>query len=181
MALEEIISSCLCIQNCSENNNCQCVNMNNDLFDMPDVNSNDAEIIAKGHSVLTSALRTLRLSKSSNQFALNTDVQILVEEKCRPTITLREVADHDCIDDCWIILYDRVYNVTEFLNQVTICQTNENSIWNVQKWFRFYNQTEICFCFVAFSIQEELILYLNTLAEMQASHFGVTHVMHWCH
>lgn len=32
-----------------------------------------------------------------------------------PEITLNEVADHDQINDCWIVLYDRVYDVTKFL------------------------------------------------------------------
>ncbi|XP_044743884.1 cytochrome b5, seed isoform-like [Chrysoperla carnea] len=30
-------------------------------------------------------------------------------------ITMEEVLWHDNAEDCWIILYDRVYNITEFL------------------------------------------------------------------
>lgn len=33
-------------------------------------------------------------------------------------ITLKEVADHDCADDCWMIIYDRVYELTRFLKEV---------------------------------------------------------------
>ncbi|XP_055836433.1 uncharacterized protein LOC129905084 [Episyrphus balteatus] len=32
-----------------------------------------------------------------------------------PEINLQEVANHDHIHDCWIVLYDRVYDVTKFL------------------------------------------------------------------
>lgn len=33
----------------------------------------------------------------------------------RKQITLDEVAYHDTITDCWIVLYDRVYDITDFL------------------------------------------------------------------
>ncbi|XP_055917993.1 uncharacterized protein LOC129950174 [Eupeodes corollae] len=32
-----------------------------------------------------------------------------------PEISLQEVSNHDDINDCWIVLYDRVYDVTKFL------------------------------------------------------------------
>lgn len=34
-------------------------------------------------------------------------------------ISLEEVADHDCADDCWMIIYDRVYELTRFLKEVS--------------------------------------------------------------
>lgn len=34
-------------------------------------------------------------------------------------ISLDEVLYHDSSDDCWIIIYDRVYDVTDFLRQVS--------------------------------------------------------------
>jgi cytochrome b involved in lipid metabolism len=64
---------------------------------------------------LTMALRTLRLSKS-NLYATN---ESDVKDKCRRIISLAEVGDHDTVDDCWIVLYDRVYDVTQFLDTVS--------------------------------------------------------------
>lgn len=85
-----------------------------------EVKVNETEIIAiVGQKVLGNALRSLRWSKS-NRSLLNNDEDILNEEKCRPIISLKEVADHDSYDDCWIVLYDRVYDVTDFLNEVNI-------------------------------------------------------------
>jgi Cytochrome b5-like Heme/Steroid binding domain len=39
-------------------------------------------------------------------------------------ISLEEVLDHDTCDDCWVIIYDRVYDITPFLDLVSsiICQ-----------------------------------------------------------
>ncbi|KAG7311329.1 hypothetical protein JYU34_002367 [Plutella xylostella] len=32
-------------------------------------------------------------------------------------ITLAEVACHDTYNDCWVVIYDRVYNITGFFNE----------------------------------------------------------------
>lgn len=34
-------------------------------------------------------------------------------------ISLEEVKHHDCYEDCWIIIYDRVYDITKFLHHVS--------------------------------------------------------------
>ncbi|XP_043193145.1 cytochrome b5 type B-like [Amphibalanus amphitrite] len=34
----------------------------------------------------------------------------------QPTYTLNEVSEHCWADDCWLVLYDRVYDVTRFLS-----------------------------------------------------------------
>lgn len=54
---------------------------------------------------------------------------IKVEEikKVRAQYSLKEVANHDSWDDCWIIIYDRVYDVTKFLGLV------RKKIWSVSK------------------------------------------------
>lgn len=77
------------------------------------------EISTVGEDMVTMALRTLRLKKSSPFSQTNSETVVLNEEKCRRIYSLSEVADHDSYNDCWIVLYDRVYDVTNFLNQVT--------------------------------------------------------------
>lgn len=83
------------------------------------VDNKKLEVSGESESMVTMALRTLRLNKSTS-FAQKDTETVLTEEKCRRIYSLSDVADHDNYNDCWIVLYDRVYNVTEFLNQVTI-------------------------------------------------------------
>lgn len=41
-------------------------------------------------------------------------------KKIRVQYSLKEVACHDSWDDCWVIIYDRVYDITKFLELVRI-------------------------------------------------------------
>lgn len=84
-----------------------------------EISNSVISVIAKGQSMLTKALQTLRWSETKT-FSVNCDEIIPNQENCRPIITLKEVATHDTYDDCWIILYDRVYDVTQFLNEVNV-------------------------------------------------------------
>lgn len=43
-----------------------------------------------------------------------------VSSPAERTITLSEVAWHDTYSDCWVIIYDRVYDITDFLDEVHI-------------------------------------------------------------
>lgn len=85
-------------------------------------NSSNNSIVKGQVEHLVTALRTLRWSKSKTFISNHNDetAMVLNHEKCRPIITLKEVAEHDSYGDCWIILYDRVYDVTTFLNEVNI-------------------------------------------------------------
>ncbi|XP_037711206.1 acyl-CoA 6-desaturase [Drosophila subpulchrella] len=74
-------------------------------------------IAYKMSSALTNLLQSLRIvplghGKSSNQV-------VVVKERLKvedlPEISLEEVAQHDSFDDCWVVIYDRVYDVTHFL------------------------------------------------------------------
>lgn len=56
-----------------------------------------------------------RRSSSSTNFP--DIVQSSPEERI---ILLKEVSVHDHAKDCWIIIYDRVYDVTDFLDEVII-------------------------------------------------------------
>jgi len=40
-------------------------------------------------------------------------------DKTLKHITLEEVSEHDSREDCWIVIYDRVYDVTSFLDRVS--------------------------------------------------------------
>lgn len=82
------------------------------------MDNKQSEISADEESAVTMALRTLRLKKSTSISQKDSET-VLNAEKCRPIYSLSEVANHDNNKDCWIVLYDRVYNVTSFLNQVT--------------------------------------------------------------
>lgn len=76
------------------------------------------EASTDSEDMVTMALRTLRLKKST-PISQKVNETVLDEEKCRRIYSLSEVAEHDSYNDCWIVLYDRVYNVTEFITQVT--------------------------------------------------------------
>lgn len=40
-----------------------------------------------------------------------------LEEKQLPEFTLRQVSRHNSRRDCWIVIFDKVYDVTNFLNE----------------------------------------------------------------
>lgn len=80
------------------------------------------ETKAKGRSVLTTALKLLQFKEIEFTIAeavSNTPNQ-LNEPISRRIIDLNEVAEHTSEYDCWIVLYDRVYDVTKFLYEVII-------------------------------------------------------------
>lgn len=35
------------------------------------------------------------------------------------TITLAEVSQHDTPRDCWVVIYDRVFDISDFLDEVS--------------------------------------------------------------
>ena len=53
-----------------------------------------------------------------------------------PLISLRDVQEHCYEDDAWMVFYDRVYNVTDFLIQVSF---NEPKIFSILFYFIYYN------------------------------------------
>lgn len=88
-----------------------------------ETNSSNNSIVKGQVEHLVTALRTLRWRSKSKTLISNQNdetTMVLNNEKCRPIITLKEVGEHDSYDNCWIILYDRVYDVTKFLNEVNI-------------------------------------------------------------
>lgn len=96
---------------------------------------NHIEIQPKEHGVLATALRSLQLNEIDFTIAAKAvtgkEAEVC-DKKTRAVIRLDEVADHATEDDCWIVLYDRVYDVTNFLHEVTIwinciLETNKNT------------------------------------------------------
>lgn len=106
-----------CIINISEIK-CQCVENLNELA--TDSSNKKFEIIAKDQNVINSALLSLQLNKLTSITETDDSEKVESLDICRPIISLREVFEHDNYDDCWIVLYDRVYDVTQFLNQVIL-------------------------------------------------------------
>ncbi|CAD7079702.1 unnamed protein product [Hermetia illucens] len=62
------------------------------------------------NDILSIALRALRLDKIPVKSTPGEKYNGLAE------ISLEEVAEHDNIEDCWVVIYDRVYDVTKFLD-----------------------------------------------------------------
>lgn len=72
-------------------------------------------IVEDNSSIIDIAIATLRrLSKT----LLTT--KIFKKGSGLQEITLREVAQHDDASSCWIIIYDRVYDITQFLDSVSM-------------------------------------------------------------
>lgn len=63
-------------------------------------------------TILQLAMTALRLSKAPSADGNN---NVGHQQRVRKQITLSEVSYHDSYDDCWIVLYDRVYDITSFL------------------------------------------------------------------
>lgn len=80
-------------------------------------------------SFLSLAMTALRLTNSA--------VPQILLTKHRKTITLDEVSNHDSSSSCWIIIYDRVYDVTEFLKNVSFSFIIYKTVfsWNLLKFW----------------------------------------------
>lgn len=62
---------------------------------------------------LTNTIRSLFFSPTSSP-----GKESEIDKKLKH-ISLKEVLDHDMYDDCWVIIYDRVYDITQFLHSVS--------------------------------------------------------------
>lgn len=74
-------------------------------------------------SSLASLLQALRIKPTQSKvtaphksFPPNQNSNIVGLPSGLLEITLDEVSQHDMCHDCWIVIYDRVYDVTNFLN-----------------------------------------------------------------
>lgn len=93
---------------------------------MTAVRSMDADKPLLGHKkssgFLEIAIAALRISstpvKVPSSGLMKTDLKGQ-DDRHGPIFTLDQVSYHDQPDDCWLIIYDRVYDVTEFLSKVS--------------------------------------------------------------
>lgn len=67
-----------------------------------------AETTNESTNFFTSTIRSL-FKKHESEIEYNNSLK---------QISLEEVSHHDSWDDCWVIIYDRVYDITQFLYQV---------------------------------------------------------------
>ncbi|KAM7354501.1 cytochrome b5 [Cochliomyia hominivorax] len=68
---------------------------------------------------ITSLLQALRIVPNSkeNQKAQQPPLKVLkAQTNSLPEICLNTVAQHDDYNDCWVVIYDRVYDVTSFIH-----------------------------------------------------------------
>ncbi|XP_013099308.2 uncharacterized protein LOC106081701 [Stomoxys calcitrans] len=67
-------------------------------------------------SSLLQALRITPISKSEKKVQQQPTLKVLADQKVSlRQISLEAVSHHDDYSDCWVVIYDRVYDVTNFL------------------------------------------------------------------
>lgn len=66
----------------------------------------------------TSTLSSSGLFSASIKY--NTPVTLSTATPGERIITLEEISWHDNASDCWVVIYDRVYDLTDFLDEVNI-------------------------------------------------------------
>lgn len=81
-----------------------------ELLQASEIESNDSADVTA--DFITNTIRSIFFTASA------TGKESEIDKRLKQ-ITLAEVSDHDCYDDCWIIIYDRVYDVTNFLRSVS--------------------------------------------------------------
>ena len=82
------------------------------LLQNNEIDNSEASSVTK--SFLSNTIRSIFLSSATSTSGKESEI-----DKKLKQITLQEVSDHDCYEDCWIIIYDRVYDVTAFLDHVS--------------------------------------------------------------
>lgn len=59
---------------------------------------------------------------SSIHVGAGSSFNLLVPSEEPRIIDLQEVSWHDTANDCWVIIYDRVYDITKFFDEVSLKQ-----------------------------------------------------------
>lgn len=72
--------------------------------------------MATSITTILQALRIVPSGKTQNKVQQQPPLQVLSAQRATlPIIPLDAVANHDDFSDCWVVIYDRVYDVTNFL------------------------------------------------------------------
>ena len=75
-------------------------------------------------SASNSSLNLNADSQGEEEGAIRNENQVEFGPKSLPIITIDEVGEHFTLDDAWMVIYDKVYNFTEFLEQVATKKFN---------------------------------------------------------
>jgi cytochrome b involved in lipid metabolism len=86
---------------------------------MMDVLNSTTDVEAKGvleaaTDFIANTLRTLIFTPSTPSVGHASENDNKLHQ-----ISLSEVAEHDTFEDCWIVIYDRVYDITNFFDLVS--------------------------------------------------------------
>ena len=102
-----------------------------DLCDFPDFFIDFNEISSLNSNFFCSNRQILSLASSAIKQTTSYFSCRLLEE-----ISLHQVLQHSSTRDCWVIIYDKVYDVTRFISQVrfliNIFTSIEVEIWGFQ-------------------------------------------------
>lgn len=79
-------------------------------FDTPISSTDTTESMSNQAAMFEITMTALRLSNKTTHFFGNNEMVQL------PQYTLQEVSEHRSGDDCWVVIYDRVYDITKFLD-----------------------------------------------------------------
>lgn len=71
-----------------------------------------------GNSSVSKAIADLENTVKSVFVSNNVPVQQTMPQSTERIISMKEVSWHDEPGDCWVIIFDKVYDVTKFLNEV---------------------------------------------------------------
>jgi hypothetical protein len=85
-----------------------------------------AGLLSLAGDALCLAVTALRLSEPTPRVPVQQE-----KNSNPPIISMDQVSWHDHCSDCWIVIYDRVYDVTDFLLEVSVVARQPNSCQNL--------------------------------------------------
>lgn len=90
------------------------------LSEIPPATTADPVETASKVPLMTRIYKGLIGDKSLFSSTVTTQETVVAEQKSAELeICLREVGRHDSLSDCWVVIYDRVYDITKFVYEVS--------------------------------------------------------------